>query len=783
VAITTSLVLIGQPIFRLLFFLLPAILSFFHTVGKLTILIIVYALRFIDRLVSQVRQTSQSIFQKAKLLNRNIIKLTKTATQKIKFLLFRIAFPKLPKFSLRFLLTKKSFFLLVAGCCLLVAVYLFYFLILYDLPSPNQLITRQPILTTKIYDRHGQLLYKIYRRQNRSLVKLEDIPSYMKEATVAIEDKNFYRHQGLSFTGIARSLYRNFIRGTRTGGSTITQQLVKNALLTPEKTMQRKVKEIILSLLVETKFSKDEILQMYLNEVPYGSVAYGIEEAAQAYFNKHVNELDLAEAALLAGLPAAPTNYSPFGAHPELAKIRQKQTLEAMVEEGYITQNHMSIANSQNLVFAPQRNEIRAPHFVMYVKDLLVKKYGQTVVENGGLEVITSLDLGIQEMAQRVVTEEIEKLKNLEIDNGAALVTNPKTGEISAMVGSKDYFGAQTKKDGSTPFQGNFNVTLAARQPGSSIKPINYAVALQNGFTPASIISDTPVTYKIPGQEPYSPKNYDNRFHGNVSLRTALASSYNVPAVKVLAAMGVERMIDQAEKMGITTWEDRSRFGLSLTLGGGEVKMTDMATVYGVLANSGIKTDLNPILEVKDYQGRILETNKNHEIAQVLSPETAYILADILADNRARTPAFGPNSLLNIPNHKVAVKTGTTNNLRDNWAIGFTPSFLVTAWVGNNDNTPMSYVASGITGATPIWHQIMNNLLKNQVNEEFVQPANLKEITICGLTNTLTCSACPNPKAEFFLPGNEPQYACNEEMIRKILEPKEEITPTPQIGP
>jgi membrane carboxypeptidase/penicillin-binding protein PbpC len=404
----------------------------------------------------------------------------------------------------------------------------------------------------------------------------------------------------------------------------------------------------------------------------------------------------------------------------------------------------------------------------MYLKELLVVKYGERMVEEGGLEVKTSLDLETQEQAQKIVSEEVNKLKGLRISNGAALVTNPKTGEILAMVGSKDYFAKS--------IDGNVNITLRPRQPGSAIKPVNYSVALENGFTPSTIIPDTPISYRIPGQPPYSPRNYDGRFHGNIPLRVALASSYNVPAVKVLSALGVEQMIDRGREMGITTWEDSSRFGLSLTLGGGEVKMTDMAVVYGTLANMGERVDLNPILEVKNYKGKTLEIKKlsNEEIKgeRVLAPNIAYLLNDILSDNAARTPAFGPRSWLNILNHPhVAVKTGTTQNLRDNWTIGYTPDFLVGVWVGNNDNSPMSYVASGVTGASPIWNKIMSNLLKDIPDKEFPKPEDLKRVEICPLTGTLPCEGCGG-KWEWFLPGSEPKYHCDPEKIKKIQEEK-----------
>ena len=673
---------------------------------------------------------------------------------------------------LRIRIPLRKLVLILISLLFLVSIFSFLFTIFYRLPNPNQLITRDQMITTKIYDRHGQLLYKIYRNQNRTLVDLKDIPIYLIQATIAIEDAEFYNHHGLSFKGILRSAWQNLKGNKLYGGSTITQQLVKNALLTPQRTWQRKIKEIILSLLVEAKFSKDEILQMYLNEVGYGGAAYGVEEASQLYFGKHVSEITLQEAALLAGLPASPTQFSPFGTHPEKAKERQELVLKRMRQEGFITQEEEEKAKKENIRLAPQRTDIKAPHFVMYVKELLAEKYGERMVEEGGLEVKTSLDLNIQEAAQKIVDEEVEKLKPLHISNGAALVTNPKTGEILAMVGSKNYFDKE--------IDGNVNVTLRPRQPGSSIKPVNYAVALQNGMTPATIIPDTPITYMIPGQLPYSPKNYDHKFHGNVSLRTALASSYNVPAVKVLSAFGVDRMIEQGKKMGITTWEEPSRFGLSLTLGGGEVKMIDMNVVYGTLANLGKRVDLNPILEVKNYKGEILENhnaNLERETKQVLPPNVAYLLTDILSDNTARTPAFGPKSWLNIADHPhVAVKTGTTQNLRDNWAIGYTPDYVVSVWVGNNNNSPMSYVASGVTGASPIWNKIMSFLLKDLPDKEFPQPEDLKRIEICPLTNTLPCEGCGG-KWEYFLPGTEPKVHCSPEKFKEMS--GSSPTPTP----
>lgn len=662
-----------------------------------------------------------------------------------------------------------------------VALGSFWFWLLRDLPKPGQLVTRDQQITTKIYDRNRNLLYKIYRSQNRTLVPLSDIPLYVRQATIAIEDAGFYSHSGVSVKGIVRALGRNITRSELAGGSTITQQLVKNALLSPEKTLTRKLKEIVLAFQVELAFSKDQIFEMYLNEVGYGGAAYGIEEASQLYFGKPARELTLAEGALIAGLPQAPTTYSPFGANPQFARTRQLEVLARMVHEGYIAQQQMEEASGEQLVFAPQKTDIKAPHFVMYVKQLLAQEYGERMVEEGGLEVTTSLDLGIQEMAEKVVWEETEKIRGLRISNGAAMVTDPKTGEVLAMVGSKNYFESR--------IDGNFNVTTALRQPGSSIKPVNYAYALESGrYTPASTIPDTPITYNIAGSEPYAPRNYDNRFHGNVPLRTALGSSFNVPAVKVLASYGVVQMIEQGRKMGITTWENPSNYGLSLTLGGGEVKMVDMAVVYATLANYGQRVDLQPILKVTDYRGRVLEENDCLELLandcgqQVLDPHVAFILTDILYDNNARTPAFGPNSLLNIPNHKeVAVKTGTTQNLRDNWAIGYTQNYVVAAWVGNNDNTPMAYVASGVTGATPIWHKVMASLLENQPNHPWEEPEGLVKTNICSITGTLPCEGCPT-RTEYFLSGTEPKYHCSSEQIKEKLE-KEKKETTSQESP
>lgn len=642
---------------------------------------------------------------------------------------------------------------------------LFYFFIIKDMPTVGDFTSRSPEVSTKIYDRNGNLLYKIYKDKNRTIIPLSEIPESVKLATLAAEDAEFYSHPGFSIRGITRALLQDLKFGSIQGGSTITQQLVKNTLLSPERTLTRKIRELILSIQIETIYTKDQILEMYLNEVSYGGTAYGIEEASETYFGKNVSELSLAEAALLAGLPKSPTTYSPFGSNPDLAFERQREVLGLMVINKYITREQSEKSAGEKLRFVSQKTEIKAPHFVMYVRQLLVDKYGEEVVEKGGLEVTTSLDLAIQEMSEQVVWSEIDKLKNLQVGNGAALVLNPQTGEILAMVGSKDYFAIEE--------DGNVNVITSIRQPGSSIKVVNYAYALQNGFTPASIINDSPITFYAAGTTPYSPVNYDGQFRGNVTLRTALAESRNIPAVKVLATYGIAKMIDQGQKMGITTWSDPSDYGLSLTLGGGGVTALDLSKVYATVANSGKRPELVPILEVKDYKGQILEKNFP-QATEVLDPRAAFLLTDILKDNAARAPEFGYNSYLVVKNHpEVAVKTGTSNDLRDNWTIGYNQNYLVLTWVGNNDNSPMSRVASGVTGASPIWNKIMTAILNTEPSIDWKVPEGVSKINICSATGTLPCNGCLT-KQEWFLDESRPVRRCVPVEMNKDAKPTKE---------
>src|SRR3989338_1837534 len=487
-----------------------------------------------------------------------------------------------------------------------------------QVPSPRELTSREMAQATKIYDRNGELLYDIFKDQNRTPVKLSEVPLVVKQATIAIEDKDFYKHQGFSPLGITRSVFDLIIsRKVEGGGSTLTQQLVKNALLSGERTLTRKLKEFILAIQVERAYGKDQILEMYLNEIPYGGTAYGIEAAANLYFGKHAKDLDLAESSLLAGLPQRPSVYSPYGSNPERSKTRQKEVLRRMVEDGYITKNQEKEAENTQLTYRTRQNELgfKAPHFVLYVKQKLIEQYGERLVEQGGLKVTTTLDLKIQEKAQEIVKKEVDKLNSAKIGNGAAVVLDPKTGQILALIGSKDYIGKSLPegcKEGETcVFEPNLNAALALRQPGSATKPITYAKAFEKGYTANYTLMD--VKTEFPGgtsQPNYNPVNYDGQFRGPVQVRYALGNSYNIPAVKMLALVGVKNVMDLGYRMGLTTWEPTeenvNNAGLSLTLGGREVKLLDLTSAFGVLANKGQRQEPISILKVTDSKGKDL---------------------------------------------------------------------------------------------------------------------------------------------------------------------------------
>lgn len=628
-----------------------------------------------------------------------------------------------------------------------------------SLPNPKLIGNVNFPVSTQIYDRNGVLLYDFYKDQNRTPVDIDVLPNHIIQATIAIEDKDFYTHNGVSpIGGILRALKEIILKGELQGGSTITQQLVKTSLLTPERTIERKIREAILALWTEQIFTKKEILEMYLNQVPYGGSAYGIEEASKTYFNKNAKDITISEAAMLAGLTKAPSRYSPF-INPQFAVNRKNEVLRAMYEVGYITKEQYAQELSKSIVIQPPKVFVRAPHFVFYVKALLEEQYGIQRIEEGGLRVVTSLDINIQQEVEKILSEELDKIKRLNVSNGSVLITAPSTGEILAMVGSRNYY--------EQPY-GAFNVTTAQRQPGSSVKPLLYSLALEEGQTAATIISDSPVQFTSAGTQVYRPVNYDGRYHGNVPLRYALANSYNIPAVKTLNTVGVDTFIDHARKLGITTWNTPERYGLSLALGGAEVRMVDMAVAYGTFANYGIKTPLNPIISLTDYRGHNL-TLTLPPAERVLSEETSFILSDILSDNFARQFAFGLNSDLYLPNYSVAVKTGTTNSKRDNWTIGYNRKFLTAVWVGNNDNTPMNQsLTSGITGASPIWKRTMGLVLDRNIQIK----SNTQALSGFTIPSGVISKPCYYNRVEYFKVGTDISKYCNQSLA----------SPTPSIS-
>lgn len=623
-----------------------------------------------------------------------------------------------------------------------------------DLPSPDRINTREVVESTKIYDRTGKIvLYEVHGEIKRTIIPLEEISDYVKEATIACEDKDFYSHRGFDIRGIVRAILANLgviERGdTIHGGSTITQQFVKNSILTSEKTFTRKIKELILSIEMERRFSKEEILKMYLNEIPYGSNAYGIEAASQTFFEKSASDLTLAEAALLASLPKAPTHYSPYGSHPEELKARQKWVLDRMVECGFIDSDETKEAEKEELNFTELKTGIIAPHFVMYVKERLVERYGEKMVEQGGLKVHTTLDMDLQKIAEKVVPEGVAKNeKKYNAKNAALAALDPKTGQILAMQGSRWYFDIE--------HEGNVNVTIRERQPGSSFKPFAYAQAFSKGYTPETLLYDLRTDFG----GGYRPNNYDGRAHGPVSMRTALACSFNIPSVKTLYLAGIDETIDLAHKMGITTLNERERYGLSLVLGGGEVKLLDMVSAFGVFAQEGIRKPSTCILKIEDKNGKILEEWKNSKGEQVLEQNVARTINDVLSDNVARSPVFGSRSSLTLGSRPVACKTGTTQEYRDAWTIGYTPSLVAGVWAGNNDNSPM-YRGAGVYAAAPIWQAFMLKALEGKEIEQFEKPSPIRgnklvllgkqgeeKAKICKSSGKLASDLCPEHLVE-----------------------------------
>ncbi len=585
-----------------------------------------------------------------------------------------------------------------------------------DLPDPNTLLTRDVALSTKIYDRTGEhLLYEIAGDKKRTLVTLDQVPEDLKNAVIAAEDEHFYSHHGISLKGLARAV---IFQGRRGGGSTITQQLVKNAILNNERTFDRKFREIILSLALERNFTKDEILQMYFNEIGYGGRNYGVESAAQVYYDKHVSELTLSESATLAGLPQLPTYY--LNNLDELT-ARRDWILGRMVELGSITQAEADAAMAEVITISPDVGNITAPHFVLWVKEQLVEAYGERAVEEGGLKVVTTLDYDKQRVAEEAVQAGVNDPctssgapcgETYDFNNAGLVAMDPKTGQVLAMVGSVDYYNDD--------IQGQVNVTQRPLQPGSSIKPIIYAAAFEKGYTPNTLLWDVDTTFPTATGD-YSPKNYHLDENGPVTLRKALQGSLNVPAVKLLYLVGVDRALDFAERLGYTTFADRSDFGLAIVLGGAEVQMVDHAQAYAVFANQGAKQEVTAILKVEDAEGVVLEEWKaeEHQGEQVIDRNVAATITNVLSDNEARAYVFGSGSYLQLGGRPVAAKTGTTNDYNDAWTMGYTPSLVAGVWVGNTDGSEMRRGADGSIVAAPIWNSFMRLALEGTTIEAF----------------------------------------------------------------
>ncbi|MGC8838791.1 MAG: penicillin-binding protein 1C [Anaerolineae bacterium] len=642
---------------------------------------------------------------------------------------------------------------------------------LRDLPDVRSVGERTPAPSILIVDRSGRLLYEaINPRVGKHIpVPLEEIPLALRQATIATEDARFGHHPGVDPLALLRALWLNLRSGeVVSGGSTIPQQVARTLLLAEgersERTLWRKVREAVLAWRLSRTYTPDEILELYLNQTYYGHYARGVEAAAQAYFGKHVGELDLAECALLAGLPQSPTQYNPLE-NPEAAKVRQRVVLDLMVRRGYITPEEARAAAAEPLHFAAAPFPIQAPHFVMYVQRLLEEQVDPAILAQGGLVVRTTLDLDLNREAERILRRHLERLTApggddppRRVDNAALVALDPRTGEVLAMVGSPDYFDPR--------ISGAVNGALALRQPGSAIKPLTYAAAFDPAratperppLTAATLVEDVLTPFVTREGDPYVPLNYDLQFHGPVLLRQALGSSLNIPAVKVLDYIGVDTLVTLAHDLGIHSLDAGHRYGLALTLGGGEVSLLELTRAYAAFANGGRLPHLRAILRVEDLQGRVVWEPEAAEARPVLDPRVAYLITDILSDNYARLLGFGEASPLRL-SRPAAAKTGTTTDWRDNWTLGYVPQLVVGVWVGNADGSPM-YGVSGVDGAAPIWHDFMEVALRGQPVLPFVEPPGLVRVRVCAESGLLPGPSCPRQREELFLAGTEPREVC-----------------------
>lgn len=619
----------------------------------------------------------------------------------------------------------RNILIFLVSCFILLSGFLLIWVSTFQIPSLDTLEERKISQSTKIYDSTGKiLLYDIFQTKRRTIVPFNQISQNIKDATLSIEDKEFYTHHGFKPTAIIRAFFQNILSlSLSQGGSTITQQVVKNTILTLDKTPTRKLKELVLSLKLDRMLPKDDIFNMYLNEIPYGGSIYGVEEASETYFGKPASDVTIAEAAYLASIPQRPTYYSPYGKNKDKLEERKNLVLKEMLRDGKIDETKYNEAVNEKVTFLPKEDRgIKAPHFVMFVKEYLEEKYGQDVLEQGGLKVTTTLNYELQKKAEDVAKRyAFENKKNFNGENAAFVAIDPKTGGILSMVGSRDYFDKE--------IDGNFNVTTAHRQPGSTFKPFVYAESFLKGYTPDTVLFDLKTQFSVKCAPEnmtstngcYSPENYDGNFRGPMTLRDALAQSINIPSVKLLYLAGIADSINLARSMGIQSLGDANQYGLTLVLGGGEVSLLDMTSAYGVFANDGVRNPYVSILKVEDKNGKTLE-ELNPKPMQVLDPEAARKISDILSDNVARSPGYGTNSPLYFAGRDVAVKTGTTNDYKDTWIIGYTPSVVVGAWAGNNNNTPMEKKVAGLIVA-PMWRAFMDEVVKTlPINDQFTKP-------------------------------------------------------------
>lgn len=653
-----------------------------------------------NRKVKPVKRQTKSL----KSINKkpNLNSLSKPTKKDLKSFIF--SFLKNKKFLKYISITFLIFFL---------GVFVWVSSLSRSLPEPGQLLDREVAESTRIYDRTGEnILYEIHGDVKRTFVPIDEIPDHVKQAVIAIEDKDFYEHGGFSLWSIFRAVITR-----KGGGSTLTQQFTKNTILFEEKNKYiRKIKEWILTPRIESKYTKDEILQMYLNEMPYGSTAYGVEAASQLYFGKSVRDVNVAEAAILAAIIQAPSRYSPYGPNKDILIGRQQYVLDLMYEQGYISEAKKEAGKLMELDFIPPQQNIKAPHFVMYVKDLLSQEYGysEKTIEQGGLKIYTTLDLYKQEIAEEMITKHSESNEtNYNATNASLVSIDPKTGQILAMVGSRDFFDEE--------IDGQVNITTSLRQPGSSVKPLVYAAAFTLGYTPNTILYDVVTNFSTIGDEEgetYEPHNYDLEEHGPVTIRKALAGSLNIPAVKAIYLAGIDTVLDLAEDLGYNSFEDRDRFGLSLVLGGGEVKLLEHTNAFSAFAREGIINPTSAILKIEDSDGKVLEEFEQKD-KKVMDEKVARMINSVLSDNNARAYAFGIDNWLNLGDRPVAAKTGTTNDYRDAWTVGYTPSIVTGVWVGNNDNSEMKRGAAGGVVAAPIWHDYMKKVLGDTPIEYF----------------------------------------------------------------